>query len=187
MSKVDLELENAIRRYLSELDKDILSSDIAKTPKRFVKQLEESLSGYNQDPQKHLTLLNNRDYKDLIVVSDISFISMCEHHLMPFYGTVSVAYLPKSKILGLSKFARIVDIFSKRLQVQERLTHELTTFFAENLETDLVMTSIIAQHTCMTLRGALRPQSVTRTFSIVGDAGKNASYINYFQNTLGKS
>src|SRR5690606_20973125 len=157
-----------------------------ETPQRFVKQITECLSGYNEDPKNHLKLFDNdKDgYKDLISVLNISFSSVCEHHLLPFFGYIDIAYLPSDKILGLSKFARIIDVFSKRLQVQERLTKQLADFLSENLKSNLVMVNVRAQHTCMVIRGVNRPQSFTETFSVIGNEKNYQHFINKFRNSI---
>lgn len=174
-------LASSMADFLKSLEGGKLRDGTAETPTRFVKQIQECLVGYQDDPNKHLKLFNNSDYHDLIIVSRISFSSLCEHHLLPFYGTIDIGYLPKDKILGLSKFARIVDVLSKRLQVQEKLTSQLAQFFAEKLISDLVMVRIRAQHTCMMVRGVSRSGSVTETFTIVGTKKGNQAYIRQFQ------
>lgn len=180
-------LETALAEFLAEMHGGALHDDLTETPGRFLKQIKECLAGYQEDPKTHLKLFKNESFKDLIIVSQINFSSVCEHHLLPFYGTVNIGYLPKDKILGLSKFARIVDAFSKRLQVQERLTQQIADFIAQNLKSDLVLVSMSAKHTCMMVRGVSRPESVTETFTIVGDSNKHEQHVRHFQYTTSKA
>ena len=175
------DIRKAILALLSRLGENPNRDGLAETPARFEKQLSECLSGYGQDPLEHVKLFDSGDYTDLVVVSNISFSSLCEHHLLPFYGTVDIAYIPNKKILGLSKFARITDVFSKRLQVQERLTQELANFLHEQLQPELLLIKISATHTCMTIRGVERPGSVTDTFSSRGDIEKHRHHVEFFQ------
>ena len=174
-------LETAIEQFIKKAQGGVVHDGLKETPKRFIKQITECLSGYSEDPARHLKLFDNDSYHDLIIVSRISFSSVCEHHLLPFFGYVDIAYLPGSKILGLSKFARIVDVYSRRMQVQERLTKQLATFFYDNLSSDLVMVNIAAQHTCMMIRGVNRPESLTETLAIQGDRTGKEVYISQFQ------
>jgi GTP cyclohydrolase I len=175
-------MQASIRALLAEVGEDPTRNGLLETPKRFEKQMRECLVGYNDDPKKYVKLFESTDFHDLVVVSKINFSSLCEHHVLPFYGYVDVAYVPSDKILGLSKFARIIDAFSKRLQVQERLTKELADFLYENLEPELLMVRIYATHSCMTVRGVRRPESQTETISVVGDTEANRRHVEYFQN-----
>lgn len=175
-------LQVALENYLKSISSDFGTNGTSETTSRFIKQIDECLAGYKADPSDQIKLFSSDGYEDLIIVKDITFSSLCEHHLLPFFGSVDVAYLPSDKILGLSKFARIIDVFSKRLQVQERLTKQLAEFFRDTLKSDLVMLRISAQHTCMTIRGVERPASLTDTFIILGDQKKYEHYINEFKN-----
>ena len=172
--------EDAIHDRIAAMGDDPSRDGLTETPKRFLKQLRECLSGYSDDPEKHIKLFDNDGFHDLIIVSTISFSSLCEHHMLPFFGTVDIAYLPSDKILGLSKFARIVDAFSKRLQVQERLTKQIADLLEMHLKPELLMVRIEAQHTCMTVRGVLRPQSITKTLVIRGNTDRHAHYVRQF-------
>jgi GTP cyclohydrolase IA len=187
MKDITSNLEASIAEFLGCFETNSSRDGLAETPKRFVRQIQECLSGYNDDPKRHLKLFDNEDFHDLIVVSAISFSSLCEHHLLPFYGSVDIGYLPKDKILGLSKFARIVDALSKRLQIQERLTQQLADFFAEHLASDLVLVRMRAHHTCMIIRGVSRPESITETFTIVGDTAGKTDYVQHFNQLVQKS
>ncbi len=177
-------IRSSLQRLFEELGENPERDGLVETPARFEKQLRESLNGYSKDPKSAVKLFENNDYHDLIVVSTIHFSSLCEHHVLPFFGHVDIAYIPGEKILGLSKFARIVDIFSKRLQVQERLTQEIAEFLAEQLQPELVMVRISAVHTCMATRGVNRPASKTDTFAKIGpDTPANRAHVQHFRHT----
>ncbi|MBC7567005.1 MAG: GTP cyclohydrolase I [Pedobacter sp.] len=179
-TKSDTDLEIAISQVLQQAGENTTRDGLLETPMRFKKQLQECLIGYNDNPEKYVKLFDSNGYKEIVVVSKISFSSLCEHHLLPFFGYIDIAYVPKHNILGLSKFARIVDAFSKRLQVQERLTKELADFFQEQLDPELIIVQITATHTCMTVRGVQRPQSQTNTLTVIGNEIKNRRHIDYF-------
>lgn len=181
---VTSELEAAVSNFIKALGEDLERDGIADTPKRFVKQLQECLAGYEDDPEKHVKTFDNDNYRDLIIVRDTSFSSLCEHHVLPFFGTVDVAYLPNDKILGLSKFARITDAVSKRLQVQERMTKQLADILESHLQAKLLIVRISAKHMCMSARGVRRTESFTETLTIRGDAQKYAHYVDQFYRTL---
>lgn len=179
-------IQVAVTNLLDELGEDTMRNGLVDTPQRFEKQLRECLSGYKSDPVDYVKLFDATDYKDLVLVADIAFSSLCEHHLLPFSGYVDVAYVPVDKLLGLSKFARIIDVFSKRLQVQERLTKEIADFLFLHLQPSLLVVTIRASHSCMTVRGVLRPESVTKTCVTLGDVVTNKYYMNNLQTILRK-
>lgn len=179
-SKASRELEKSIREFIAGFGEDPKRAGLIETPKRFVKQFTESIVGYSDNPQNHLKLFDSEGSNDLITVSDITFSSLCEHHLVPFFGTIDIAYVPDGKILGLSKFARLIDVYSKRLQVQERLTKELTDTLEEALKPRLLMVTISAKHTCMSSRGVKRHLSTTRTTAIRGDKKNYKSFVDQF-------
>lgn len=173
-------LQKALQKYLHSIGENPERDGLLETPHRFTKQLQECLAGYADDPEQHLKVFDNDGYHDLVVVRDITFSSLCEHHMLPFFGTIDVAYLPKDKILGLSKFARITDALSKRLQVQERITKQLADLLEKKLQPDLLMINISAKHMCMSMRGVVRRNSVTETSIIRGDSQKHAKYVERF-------
>jgi len=180
-------IEDSIIELITELGDDSSRDGLAETPKRFIKQMRECCAGYNDDPERHIKLFHNDNFHDLIVVSTITFSSLCEHHLLPFFGTVDIAYLPGDKILGLSKFARVVDALSKRMQVQERLTRQLADLLEKHLKPQLLMIRINATHTCMTVRGVSRPQSTTETLIVRGDNVNKSHYVEHFQRSAHRS
>jgi GTP cyclohydrolase I len=128
----------------------------------------ELLAGMKEDPKKHLSSIFSEKYDEIVLLRDIPFYSICEHHLMPFIGSAHVAYMPAGSVLGVSKLARIVDCFSRRLQVQERLTDQIADFIMSNLKPKGVAVVLEASHSCMTIRGTKKPGSVMVTSSLRG-------------------
>jgi GTP cyclohydrolase I len=165
-----------IKNILVSLGEDPKREGLIRTPERVQKSLEFLTSGYKQDPKK---IINNaifeEEYDDMIIVKDIEIFSMCEHHLLPFFGRCHVAYIPNGKIIGLSKIPRIVDIFAKRLQVQERLTHQIAHTLQSALKPRGVGVIIEAKHMCMVMRGVEKQNSFATTSSMLGVFRKNLS------------
>ena len=142
---------------------------LQKTPMRVAKAMQVLTRGYTQDPHKVLTdALFEEKYNQMVIVKDIDFFSMCEHHMLPFYGKVHVAYIPNGYITGLSKIARVVDIFSHRLQVQERLTQQIKDCIQDTLKPMGVMVVVEAKHMCMQMRGVEKQNSITTTSDFSG-------------------
>ena len=140
-----------------------------KTPLRVAKAMQVLTRGYNEDPHKVLTdALFEEPYNQMVIVKDIDFFSMCEHHILPFYGKAHVAYIPKGRITGLSKIARVVDIYSHRLQVQERLTQQIMDCIQSTLHPMGVMVVLEARHMCMQMRGVEKQNSITTTSAFSG-------------------
>ena len=163
------ELAVHYKEVLRLLGEDPEREGLVKTPMRMAKAMQMLTRGYRQDAHKVLTdALFREDYNQMVIVKDIDFYSMCEHHLLPFYGKVHVAYIPNGYITGLSKIARVVDIFTHRLQVQERLTQQIKDCIQETLKPLGVMVVIEAQHMCMQMRGVEKQNSVTTTSDFSG-------------------
>lgn len=162
-------LENIIKELLENLGEDPSREGLLKTPKRVAKAFEFLTSGYRQDVQHILNgAVFKEKYNEMVIVKEIDFFSMCEHHLLPFYGKAHIAYIPNGKILGLSKIPRIVEAFSRRLQIQERMTQEIADTLFENLEPDGVGVVIEARHLCMMMRGVEKQNSVATTSAMLG-------------------
>ena len=160
---------NAVRDILKAVGEDVEREGLLETPKRVANMYEELFSGLNDDPHKHLKLFNEVSNDEMVIVRDIPFSSMCEHHLLPFVGKAHIAYIPSdNKIIGLSKLARIVDNFAKRPQVQERLTSDIADFLNDNLNPKGVAVIIEAEHMCMSIRGAKASGSQTQTSALRG-------------------
>lgn len=157
------------KEILKILGEDTEREGLQKTPERVAKSLSFLTQGYTQDPE---TILNSakfaEDYKQMVVVKDISFYSLCEHHVLPFYGKVHVAYIPNGYITGLSKIARVVDVFSHRLQVQERMTLQIKECIEKVLKPLGVMVVIEAHHMCMQMRGVEKDNAITTTYDYSG-------------------
>ncbi|MDR1544749.1 MAG: GTP cyclohydrolase I FolE [Prevotellaceae bacterium] len=154
---------------ISVLGEDINREGLLKTPRRVAKAMQFLLSGYGQNPAEVLSsAMFHEDYRQMVIVKDIEFFSMCEHHLLPFFGKAHVAYIPNGTITGLSKIARVVDIFAHRLQLQERLTTQIKDCIQKTLNPMGVMVVIEAQHLCMQMRGVQKQHSITTTSDFTG-------------------
>ena len=163
------ELASHYKQVLTLLGEDPEREGLEKTPMRVAKAMQVLTRGYTQDPHKVLTdALFEEKYNQMVIVKDIDFFSMCEHHILPFYGKAHVAYIPKGYITGLSKIARVVDIFSHRLQVQERLTEQVMQCINDTLKPQGVMVVIEAKHMCMQMRGVEKQNSITTTSAYSG-------------------
>ena len=163
------ELASHYKQVLTLLGEDPEREGLQKTPMRVAKAMQVLTRGYTQDPHKVLTdALFEEKYNQMVIVKDIDFFSMCEHHILPFYGKAHVAYIPNGYITGLSKIARVVDIFSHRLQVQERLTEQIMQCINDTLKPQGVMVVIEAKHMCMQMRGVEKQTSITTTSAYSG-------------------
>jgi GTP cyclohydrolase I len=161
-------IEQAVRQILLAIGEDTKREGLKDTPVRVAKMYTELLAGMHEDPKQHIRKAFREKYDEVVLLRDISFYSICEHHLMPFIGSAHVAYLPTGMVLGVSKLARIIDCFSRRLQVQERLTDQIADFIMDNLEPMGVAVVLEASHSCMTIRGIKKPGSVMVTSSLRG-------------------
>ena len=163
------ELAAHYKGILSLLGEDPEREGLQKTPMRVAKAMQVLTRGYTQDPHKVLTdALFKENYNQMVIVKDIDFFSMCEHHILPFYGKAHVAYIPNGYITGLSKIARVVDIFAHRLQVQERLTQQIKDCIEETLHPLGVMVVVEAKHMCIQMRGVEKQNSITTTSDFSG-------------------
>ena len=161
--------EAFVREYLIASGFDVEQEGIRGTPRRVAAALAEMTSGYDQDPAQLLSVtFDGGDYDQIVALADISFSSLCEHHLLPFIGTASLAYLPGDRVVGLSKLARVVDVFAKRLQLQERMTKQIADAIADHLRPRGVVVVVEAQHLCMSCRGASKPGSHMVTSALRG-------------------
>ena len=163
------DLASHYKSILTLLGEDVEREGLVKTPMRVAKAMQVLTRGYTQDPKKVLTdALFKEDYNQMVVVKDIDLFSLCEHHMLPFYGKAHVAYIPNGYITGLSKIARVVDIFSHRLQVQERMTLQIKECIQETLNPLGVMVVVEAKHMCMQMRGVEKQNSITTTSDFTG-------------------
>lgn len=163
------ELKACCRRQLEVIGEDVEREGLVKTPERVAKAMLEFTRGYSMDPVEVLSSAKfKEDYSSMVIVKDIIFYSLCEHHMLPFYGKAHVAYIPNGYITGLSKIARVVDIFSHRLQVQERMTMQIREAIEKALNPLGVMVVVEAHHMCMQMRGVEKPDSLTTTADYSG-------------------
>jgi len=165
----EVSIEDAVNVILRQLGEDPAREGLAKTPERVARALQFLTKGYAEDPQ---TVINGalfvEDYSEMIVLKDIDFFSLCEHHILPFFGTAHVAYIPKHRIVGISKLARLVEVYSRRLQVQERLTTQIANMLMDKLDPLGVAVVLRAEHLCMRMRGVEKQNSVVVTSAMLG-------------------
>jgi len=170
------ELSKNYENILKIIGEDTERQGLNKTPERVAKAMQFLLQGYQTDPVEILkSAMFNEDYRQMVIVKDIEIYSMCEHHLLPFFGKAHVAYIPNGTITGLSKIARVVDVFARRLQVQERLTTQIKECIQDTLKPLGVAVVIEAQHLCMQMRGIQKQHSITTTSDFTGAFQKTAT------------
>ncbi len=181
-------IESATTSILTAVGEDPNREGLLNTPNRVARMYEELLSGYRADPVK---LINNAlfdvEYDDMVIVKDIEFSSLCEHHLLPFIGHAHVAYIPRGKVIGLSKIPRIVDMFARRLQVQERMTRQIANFLNEVLDARGVAVVVEAKHMCSMMRGVQKHNSSMTTSAMLGTFRENEKTRGEFMAHLGRS
>ena len=181
-------LEDAVRTLLSEIGEDAGREGLLRTPERVRRMYDELTAGYHVDPD---ALINDAtftvDYDEMVVVRDIEFFSLCEHHLLPFIGRAHVGYLPRGRVVGLSKIPRIVDMYAQRLQVQERLTVQIAEFLMEKLEPKGVACVIEATHLCTMMRGVRKQEATMVTSSMTGTFRRDARTRAEFMGLIGKA
>ena len=167
--KVTDDVKNRYKNIIEDLGEDTQREGLLKTPERAAKAMQYLTQGYDQDAAEILKgAMFKEDYNDMVIVKDIEFYSLCEHHILPFFGKAHIAYIPNGHIVGLSKLPRIVDVFSRRLQVQERLTHQILDCINDTLKPEGVAVVIEASHMCMQMRGVQKQNSVTTTSGFRG-------------------
>ena len=168
-------IERAVREILAAVGEDPDREGLKETPARVARMYAEMFAGLSVDPRQHLKKVFTESYDEVVLVRDIAFCSMCEHHLLPFIGTAHVAYIPKGKVVGLSKLARVVEVVSRRPQVQERMTQDIANMIEEELGSKGVAVVIEASHSCMTIRGIRKPGSSMVTSAMKGLFRNNVS------------
>jgi GTP cyclohydrolase I len=162
-------VESAVRQILVEMGEDPDRQGLADTPSRVRRMYRELTAGYWVDPERLVNkAIFDVDYSEMVVVKDIAFYSLCEHHLLPFFGTAAVAYIPNGRVIGLSKIPRIVEMFSRRLQVQERMTRQIADFLMERLQPKGVGVVMEASHLCAVMRGVRKPGTIMTTSHVLG-------------------
>lgn len=173
-------IEQAVSLFLEGIGEDIKREGLLRTPERIAQMCEELFAGYKEDPGKHLSRTFTSNQKELVVEKDITFYSVCEHHLLPFYGKVHIGYVPDGKVVGLSKLARTVEVFARRAQIQEQLTGQIADALMEILQPKGVIVMVEAEHMCMTMRGIKKPGSKTVSICTRGVAEENEALKNDF-------
>ena len=182
------EAEEAFTKIIKWLGEDPSREGLKSTPKRLMKAYKEYFKGYNEDPKKILnkTFADVQGYDDMVIQKNISVQSHCEHHLAPIIGVAHIAYIPNSRVVGLSKLARVVEVFSKRLQTQERLTMQIANTLMDALDAKGVAVSIDAAHQCMTMRGIKKEQATTVTNYYLGQFKEDLGYQNRYLRFISK-
>lgn len=162
-------IEKAVKDLLTALGEDTCREGLVDTPSRVARMYEEILAGYSDSAETHLDRTFFEEGSDVVIEKDIDFSSTCEHHLMPFFGKVHIAYIPDGKVVGLSKLARVVDVYAKRLQLQERMNNQIADAIMTHLAPKGVAVVVEGEHTCMTSRGVKKVGSKTVTYAVRGD------------------
>lgn len=189
MPTTDQKIERAVKELMSALSGNLPASagnGLSKTPRRVAKAFEKVLSGYNQNPKEILTTFTEKRYDEMIVVRDIEFYSTCQHHLLPFFGKANIGYIPDGKIIGLSKMPRLVEIYSRRLQVQEQLTVEIARALTELIRPKGVGVVLEAKHLCMMARGVEKQGSTVVTSAMLGLFKREMNTRSEFLKLIGK-
>jgi GTP cyclohydrolase I len=179
-------LESAYLNILKEIGENPEREGLKKTPERMAKAMRYLTKGYNEDPEEILrSAMFEEEYKQMVIVKSIEVYSLCEHHLLPFFGKAHVAYIPSGHIVGLSKIPRVIDAFARRLQVQERMTVQIRDCIQETLKPDGVAVVMEASHLCMQMRGVSKQNSVTTTSAFTGQFLNNQQTREEFINLIG--
>lgn len=177
-------IEEGVRLLLEGIGEDVTREGLIDTPVRVARMCEEIYGGLNMTPEEILSRIFTVDNNELIMEKDISFYSTCEHHLLPFYGKVNIAYVPDGKVVGISKLARTVEVYARRPQIQERLTNQIAEAIMEYLKPQGVMVMIEAEHMCMSMRGIKKPGNKTVTVATKGVFVGNKELKQEFYNLL---
>ncbi|MFA5895068.1 MAG: GTP cyclohydrolase I FolE [Candidatus Shapirobacteria bacterium] len=172
--------ERAIRDLLTFYGEKPQRDGLQETPARVIRMYKELLSGYTDDPKRHFKLFDSDGFHNLVTVSNIDFYSLCEHHMIPFYGKVHIGYIPNGKVLGLSKFARLVETFTRRLQTQENITRQLSEAIEENMHPQGLAVIVEAEHLCVSMRGIKKKGFVTTTSVFMNELKTDKSLIDQF-------
>lgn len=169
------QIESHIREILRLIGEDVDREGLLETPARVTRMYEEIFAGYSVDPRDVLGVTFDEQHEELVIVKDIVYYSQCEHHMAPFFGKAHIGYIPSGKIAGLSKLARLVDVVTRRLQVQERVTSQIADTLEEVLQPHGVMVVVEGEHLCMCARGVKKPGSKTVTSAVRGQFRRNAA------------
>lgn len=179
-------IQEGVKLILEGIGEDIHREGLAETPDRISRMYQELAAGYTEDAALHLKKRFHVDNNDIVMEKDIPFYSFCEHHMLPFYGTAAIAYIPNGEVVGLSKIARTLEVFAKRFQLQERLTAQFADVFMKELRPHGVMVLIEAEHMCMTMRGIKKPGTKTVTVVTRGIFDEDEKLQNQFYRMLAR-
>lgn len=179
-------IEQAVRLFLEGIGEDKSREGLQETPERIAKMCEQLFGGYNQDAGVHLSRTFQAETGNMVVEKDIPFYSVCEHHLLPFYGRVHIGYIPDGKVVGLSKLARTVEVYARRAQIQEQLTEQIAAAIMEYLQPRGVFVMIEAEHMCMTMRGVQKPGTSTSTYAVKGIYEEDTNLQQIFMKMIGR-
>lgn len=177
-------IEKAIELLLEGIGENVNREGLVDTPKRVARMYEEIFGGVSASAKDHLQKSFESPMNDMVIEKDIEFYSMCEHHLLPFFGVVHIAYIPNGRVVGLSKLARTVEVFARRPQIQERMTSQIAEAVMDNLHAKGVMVKIEAEHLCMSMRGVKKPGSKTITFATLGQFEDNEQLKKIFMDSI---
>lgn len=180
-------VEAAVKLLLEGIGEDVNREGLVETPQRIARMYEEICGGMEEDAGEHLSKVFSAQNNEMVLEKDITFYSLCEHHLMPFYGKAHVAYIPNGKVVGLSKLARTVEVYAKRLQIQEQMTGQIADAIMEHLAPQGAMVMVEAEHMCMTMRGVKKPGSKTVSIATRGSFQDNEILQNQFFQMLHNS
>lgn len=173
-------IEEYISKLLTSFGEDPSRNGLIETPRRVSRMYKELFSGYSKNPNSVFKTFKSNGYKDLVTLTNMEFYSLCEHHMIPFFGKVHIGYLPNGKILGLSKFPRLIEILSHRLQTQENLTNQIANLIEKNLKPVGLIVSIEAEHLCISMRGVRNASCITKTTTIRGVMQSESKFIDQF-------
>ena len=173
-------ITQGVRLILEGIGEDVQREGLLETPERIYRMYEELVAGYQEQASLHLRKRFHTDQNDMVMEKGIPFYSFCEHHMLPFYGTAAIAYVPNGEVVGLSKIARTLEVYAKRLQLQERLTAQVADAFMRELQPKGVMVRIEAEHMCMTMRGIRKPGAKTVTVVTRGVFAEKERWLNEF-------
>ena len=179
-------IEQAVRLLLEGMGEDVNREGLIDTPDRIARMYEEIYGGMDEDAGKHLSKTFTVDSHEMVIEKDITFYSTCEHHLLPFYGKAHIAYIPNGRVVGISKLARTVEIFARRLQIQEKMTNQIAEAIETHLDAKGVFVMVEAEHMCMSARGIKKPESKTITFAAKGRFEKDAGLRNEVMTLINK-
>lgn len=177
-------IEEAVKLLLEGIGEDVDREGLLDTPERVARMYEEIYGGLEEDASVHLSKTFTSTSSDMVIEKDITFYSTCEHHLLPFFGVVHVAYIPDGKVVGLSKLARTVEVYARRPQIQEQMTGQIAGAIMNNLKPKGVMVMVEAEHMCMSMRGIKKPGSKTVTFCALGEFKDNEELRKTFLNSV---